>query len=110
MLEHRWLVRALKPMISRIAQPSVILHPREDDIADMRNAWFLQRTMKGRVDMSVLEDCYHNITLDRQRQIVVERTAEFIRSVTREQNEVVARAELRAKAKAALKGNLAAVA
>lgn len=109
-LEHRWLVRALKPLIGLISQPTLILHPREDDLADLDNSWHLQRHLKGRVDMSVLDDCYHNITLDRQRLAVVERTADFIRSVTREIAEVEARAELRAKAKASLHRNLAAVA
>ncbi len=102
-LEHRWLVRAVKPLIAKTSQPTLILHPREDDIADLGNAWYLQRNMLGRVDISVLEDCYHNITLDRQRQLVVERSATFINSVLGERAEVEARDKLREKARASLR-------
>ena len=35
---------------------------------------YLQRHMGGLVDMVVLDDSYHIITLDRQRHIVVDRT------------------------------------
>ena len=61
-----------------IEQPTLILHPREDDIADMSNAWELQRKLKGMVEMVVLHDSYHNVTIDRQRHVVVERTAGFV--------------------------------
>ncbi|MGE0627764.1 MAG: alpha/beta hydrolase [Hyphomicrobiaceae bacterium] len=109
-IEHRWLVDALKPLIGAIAQPTMILHPREDDLSDISNAWYLQRHLKGRVDMSVLEDSYHHVALDRQRHIVVRRTVDFVRSVTEEMAEIDARAELRAKARAALHRQLAVAA
>ena len=109
-IEHRWLVEAVSPKLARIAQPTLILHPREDDIADMSNAWHLQRTLKGRVDISALEDSYHNVTLDRQRHIVVERTAGFIESVLRERNALAAKAELRAKLTTTARSALAAAA
>ncbi len=96
-IEHRWLVKETMPKLGTIAQPTMILHPREDDIADISNAWHLQRTLKGRVEISVLEDCYHNITLDRQRHRVVERMDEFIKSVLREAHADTAKAELRSK-------------
>lgn len=96
-IEHRWLVEETMPKLSSVAQRTLILHPREDDIADMANAWHLQRAMKGRVDISALEDSYHNVTLDRQRHLVVERTAEFIQSVMRETNAQAAKAELRSR-------------
>ena len=77
-LEHRRLVNATLQLIKCIKQPALILHPREDDYADLNNAWHLQRTISGMVDMVVLDDSYHNITLDRQRHIVVERTSAFV--------------------------------
>lgn len=77
-LEHRWLVNAVKGMIAGIKQPTLILHPREDDLADISNAWYLQRTMKGMVEVVALEDTYHNVTIDRQRHVVVDRTAAFV--------------------------------
>lgn len=77
-LEHRRLVQAARAELGRIHQPALIIHPREDDYADLDNAWYLQRHLKGLVDMVVLDDSYHIVTVDRQRHLVVERTAAFV--------------------------------
>lgn len=77
-LEHHRLVRALKKQLRRIEQPAMIVHPRDDDYADLNNAWYLQRNLKGRVDMVVLDDSYHIVTVDRQRHVVVERMVGFV--------------------------------
>ncbi len=80
-LEHRRLVQALKREINKISQPALIVHPREDDYADLNNAWYLQRNLSGMVEMTVLDDSYHVITIDRQRHDVVERSATFVERV-----------------------------
>lgn len=77
-LEHHRLVRALKKMLSGIEQPAMIIHPRDDDYADLNNAWYLQKNLKGRVDMVVLDDSYHIVTVDRQRHVVVDRMVGFV--------------------------------
>ena len=77
MLELRWLVNIVKSELSSIRQPTLILHPRHDDRADLSNAMHLQRHLGGLVDMVVLDDCYHIITVDRQRDVVVDRTVAF---------------------------------
>jgi carboxylesterase len=81
MLEFRWLVDIVKKQLSSITQPTLILHPREDDRADLSNAFYLQRNLGGAVDMTVLDDCYHIITIDRQREVVAERTVSFVERV-----------------------------
>lgn len=77
-LEHRWLVQALKPMLGKIEQPTLIIHPRHDDYAGLNNATYLQSTLAGMVDMTVLDDSYHIVTVDKQRHVVVEQTTSFI--------------------------------
>lgn len=84
MYEHRRLVSAVKPLLGEIRQPALILHPRNDDMAGIDNSQFLQRKLGARVEMTVLEDSYHMITVDRQRQTVVDRTAQFITALTNE--------------------------
>ena len=74
MLELRWLVQTVRKELANIRQPALIIHPREDDRSDIRNSMYLQRHLGGLVDMVVLDDSYHIITLDRQRHIVVDRT------------------------------------
>jgi carboxylesterase len=82
-LEHRWLAKVTRDELHKITQPTLILHPREDDLADLSNAWHLERHLKGVVTTVVLEDCYHIITIDRQRHVVVERVTAFVESVSK---------------------------
>ena len=42
----------------------------------------LQRRLSGIVETVVLDDCYHMVTLDRQRPIVMERVKEFAERLT----------------------------
>ena len=77
-LERRWLVDATRRVLDRVSQPVLILHPREDDYAALDNAHFLERKLRGTVDLVVLDDSYHIVTVDRQRQLVLDRTAAFV--------------------------------
>lgn len=79
MLELRWLVDQVRAELPRIKQPVLIVHPREDDRASIRNAFYLQQRLGGTVDMVVLDDSYHIVTMDRQRHIVIDRCAAFAR-------------------------------
>ena len=78
MLELRWLVQRVKQEIAKIKQPVLIVHPREDDRASLRNVSFLQDNLGGPVQTVVLDDSYHIVTLDRQRELVVQRTLDFL--------------------------------
>ncbi len=78
MLEFRWLVDIVRKQLSSIKQPTLILHPREDDRADLSNAFYLQRNLAGPVDVTILDDCYHIVTIDKQRDVVAERTVGFV--------------------------------
>jgi carboxylesterase len=81
MLEMRWLVQRVKREIPEVRQPSLIVHPRQDDRASLRNLEYLQNHLGGVSQTLVLDDSYHIITLDRQRQLVVDRTVEFASQV-----------------------------
>jgi carboxylesterase len=78
MLEFRWLTAIVKKELPSIKQPALVLHPREDDRADLSNAFYLQRHLGGPVDVTVLDDCYHIVTIDRQRDIVADRMVTFV--------------------------------
>ena len=81
MFELRKLVKAVKADLGSITQPALILHPRQDDRASLRNAHYLEWNLGGRVETVVLEDSYHVITLDRQRDVVLEKTLSFADAV-----------------------------
>jgi carboxylesterase len=72
------LVRNVRPMLSLVKLHTLIFHPRYDDQSDIKNTMTLQRKLGGVVEVSVLDDSYHLVTLDRQRGYVVDRTVEFV--------------------------------
>lgn len=77
-LERRRLADAARRELDRIAQPVLILHARDDDYAGLDNAAYLQRKIRGPVDLVVLTDCFHMVTIDRERHTVLNRTASFV--------------------------------
>lgn len=77
-LEMLRLSRSVIRDLPQISHPSIIFHPRDDDQSDLDNSAELQRKMAGRVELCVLDDSYHVVTLDRQRSYVADRTLSFI--------------------------------
>jgi len=78
-LRELWRVTsALKPKLPHIRSPALIVHAREDDISSLRNAFYLQRRLGGRVETVVLEDSYHLVTVDRQRAIATAAAIRFL--------------------------------
>lgn len=86
-LEFRRLVANVKPLLGKIKHHALIMHPRHDDQSDLSNAMALQRRLAGLVEVCVLDDCYHMITLDRQRNIVVDRVREFATRMSKRSDE-----------------------
>ena len=72
------LVSVVKRDLGKVRQPALIVHPREDDMASLKNAHYLQRHLGGLVDTLVLDNSYHMVTLDQQRHIVAQRAASFV--------------------------------
>jgi carboxylesterase len=77
------LVSVVKRDLPSIKTPSLVVQAREDDISALSNAIYLQRQLGGLVECLVLDDSYHLVTIDRQRNIVVERSRDFISFVAR---------------------------
>jgi carboxylesterase len=72
------LVAVVKRELSDVRQPALIVHPRNDDMASLKNALYLQEHLGGLVDSVVLNDSYHMVTLDQQRQVVADRSVDFV--------------------------------
>jgi len=75
-----------KNVLSNVTVPVVCFHPREDDFSDISNSYEILRKIKGKGELVVLEDSYHIITLDRQRQVVIDKSIDFIEN-TKVKNE-----------------------
>ncbi len=91
--EFMQLAREVKKRLGEIKHPTAIFHPRQDDQSDLSNAVTLQTKLGGLVEVTVLDDCYHMVTLDKQRSIVVDRAVDFAQRLTQrlEEREAVAR-------------------
>jgi carboxylesterase len=72
------LVSVVKRDLAKVQQPALIVHPREDDMASLENAYYMQKNLGGLVDTLVLDNSYHMVTLDQQRHIVAQRAASFV--------------------------------
>jgi carboxylesterase len=81
-LRELWrLVYALKPELRSIKQNTFLVQAREDDVASMANAHYLQRHLGGLVETLILDDSYHLVTMDRQRSIVNSRVVSFVQGI-----------------------------
>lgn len=74
------LVSRVRKELPRVRTPCLIVHAVEDDIASARNARIVGARIGGPVESVWLDDSYHMITIDRQRQAVVDASARFFNS------------------------------
>jgi carboxylesterase len=83
-LERQRLVEDVCHDMGRITAPALAMHPREDAYAGLSNVTRLQEWLGGPVELVILEDSFHLITVDRQRGVVLDRTLEFLASIGRQ--------------------------
>ncbi len=76
------LVAQVKPQLPSIKVPALVIQAREDDLSSIRNAEYLQRNLGGIVDTLILDDSYHIVTVDRQRDLLIESSVAFATVLT----------------------------
>ncbi|ANJ86763.1 alpha/beta hydrolase [Pandoraea oxalativorans] len=105
---YRWVplacireVDRLRAMVMRgldsIVCPTLVVHAREDELTSLRSAHYLVehiggRGHAGRARMVVLEDSYHMVCVDNDREIVARNVLEFL-GVTAESSLGIAASE-----------------
>jgi carboxylesterase len=67
--------------LPKVNAPCLIAHATEDDIASIQNAYLVERSVSGPVETLWLEDSYHMITIDRERRVLIDRSAAFFQQV-----------------------------
>ena len=73
-----WRVRRLLP---NVRTPALVVHAKDDDVASLKNVRAVVRGVGGPVETVLLENSYHMITVDQEREIVIERTTRFFNEV-----------------------------
>ncbi len=71
------LNRELCRILPNIKIPTLLVHAREDDVGHPRNAIAIQQLHGGHCHIAWLEDSYHMIHVDQERQKVAKLTGEF---------------------------------
>ncbi|WP_292908839.1 alpha/beta fold hydrolase [Niveispirillum sp.] len=80
--------------LAQVRQPALLVHARHDDIADLSNTLHLQRRLAGRVEALVLEDSYHLVTVDGQRDLVAARVNGFLSALAADTTPLPLRAKV----------------
>lgn len=72
------LMNRVRGHLDNVSAPTVILQATDDDMTGPRNAQFVYDEIASiQKQIVLLDDCYHVITVDRQRQAVVNHLKEF---------------------------------
>ncbi|MCP4137561.1 MAG: alpha/beta fold hydrolase [bacterium] len=80
MYEVSKLIKATKKAIPGIETPTLILHALEDDTASIKNANYIEKKIKSqKVRKVFLDDSYHIIPIDQQKNIVAQETIRFFK-------------------------------
>lgn len=74
--------------LSRVRCPCLVAHASEDDIAHVRNAYVVVNAVNAPVELLLLRDSYHMITLDRERRLLADRLAAFFGKIASESHGV----------------------
>ena len=86
MVQFNALSAYMRKRLKRITVPIMSFHPREDDFSDISNSYEILRKVKGKAELVVLENSYHIITLDKQRDHVIYKSVEFIENIKEAMN------------------------
>lgn len=64
-----------------IQTPCLVVHAKDDDIASLKNVRIIVRGVGGPVETVLLENSYHMITVDQERDQVIERSSRFFNHI-----------------------------
>ena len=67
--------------LGKVRSPCLAVHASEDDVAGLGNLETIRRGVSGHFESLLLDDSYHMVTVDRQRDLLTERTAAFFHSI-----------------------------
>lgn len=77
------LINVTKKLIPQVKTPTLILHSEEDDLASKENALYVKKYIGASdVRLVLLDDCYHMLPIDNQRDIVADEIIAFFKHHT----------------------------
>ena len=78
-IELRALSANVLAQLQKLRSPCLVIHAKEDDISSVSNAHDIERgATNAHVELVLLDNCYHMITIDRERRTVIAKMNEFV--------------------------------
>ncbi len=82
-IEMRDVSAHVQRRLERVTAPCLVIHSSDDDISSLANVRIIERKVRGPVDVMLLHDSYHMITIDRERRAVMQRAVTFVENICR---------------------------
>ncbi|CDZ76614.1 Polyketide synthase PksN [Legionella massiliensis] len=77
--QARRLAKVAVRNLSLVTCPTLIMHAKEDDIASLKNIEVIAGGISSSVvEQTILEDSYHMITVDNEKELVMEQCRDFL--------------------------------
>ncbi len=74
------VIGRVKKILPEVKAPALIIHAVEDDLVSVKNADYVERRIgSDTVRKVLLDDSYHMVTLDKQKEVVAEEIVRFFR-------------------------------
>ena len=78
-IELRALSADVQANLHKLRAPCLVVHAKEDDISSVSNAHDIERgATNAKVELVLLDNCYHMVTIDRERRTVIARMNDFV--------------------------------
>jgi carboxylesterase len=71
----------VRRQLGGIRTPCLVVHAVDDDVASLKNVRMVVRGVQGPVETVLLENSYHMITVDQERDKVIDRSTRFFNHV-----------------------------
>lgn len=71
----------VRPLLSRIRQPALVIHSRQDHACSLENVAILERELRGPVRSVILSDSYHVVSVDVDKEQAAAEIVGFARSI-----------------------------
>jgi carboxylesterase len=75
------LSRHVRRRLDLVRTPCLVVHSADDDIASLANVELIERRVAAPVETVLLDDSYHIVSVDRQRDLVIDRSVRFFRKL-----------------------------